>query len=282
MAYLIACCDGHGMETAGKRTPALKTDLTFRGKVYKAGTSIRENDFNENIMEKFIEGCKRCGINTLQVAPGDTDIPLATRVSTANSKGANLYISFHANALTGAWQTGAYGLVVIKHATTQALTDTLATNVYNYLKDNIEWYSNGGTKYGVRRDVDISGFSLYVLKNTSMPAILVEYGFMDNWEDVKRMCTDKFSTDCAENTLKGVCKTLGVTYKAPTSTTEPFIVRIISNTLNIRSDASINADIVGKVYKGEAYTIIEEKNGWGKLKSGAGWISMGASYVEKL
>ncbi|MEG2195775.1 MAG: N-acetylmuramoyl-L-alanine amidase, partial [Terrisporobacter sp.] len=234
--FLVACDDGHGMETPGKRTPPLKEDVEFRGKVYKKfplimsptsksslplqtypvaqkGSCIHENEFNKNIMEKFIEGCKRCGINTLQVAPGDEDTSLAKRVSKANSSGADLYISFHANALTGKWQSKAYGLVVIIHETCQEKTKVLAKNIYDYLKGGVSWYSNGGTKYGVRKDTDISGYSLYVLKNTKMPAVLVEYGFMDNFEDVKIMCSDKFAEDCAENTLKGVCKTLGVRYK---------------------------------------------------------------------
>ena len=29
-------------------------------------------------------------------------------------------------------------------------------------------------------------------------------------------------------------------------------------------------------------TIVEEKNGLGKLKSGAGWISLGSKYVQKV
>ena len=218
MAKLIAVCDGHGMETPGKRTPPLPCDLMYNGKLRKKGTIIHENEFNKTIMNKFIQGCKRCGINTIEVAPGDKDVPLQNRVNLANSKNADLYISFHANALAGTkWQTGAYGLVVIKHETCQSTTEKLAQNVYNYLKDGVDWYKNGGTKYGIRKDTDISGYSLYVLSKTKMPAILNEYGFMDNIEDVKRMVTDKFSTDCAENTLKGVCKTLGVVYKAPTT-----------------------------------------------------------------
>lgn len=230
MAYLIACDDGHGMETPGKRTPPLSCDLTFNGKVRKKGSIIHENEFNQIIMNKFIKGCKRCGINTLEVAPTDKDVALATRVNLANSKNANLYVSFHGNALRGdKFQIGAYGLVVIKHENCQAKTTEFANNVYSYLKDGVKWHSNGGTKYGVRKDKDISGFSLYVLKNTKMPAILVEYGFMDNIEDVKLMVTDEFSTSCAESTLKGVCKTLGVTYKAPTTNSSTNKVEVPKN-----------------------------------------------------
>lgn len=35
-----------------------------------------------------------------------------------------------------------------------------------------------------------------------------------------------------------------------------------------------------QVKKGELYTIVAEKDNWGKLKSGAGWICL--DYVKKL
>lgn len=301
--YLIACDDGHGMETAGKRTPALKEDLKFRGKTYKKGSIIHENDLNEYIMEKFIEGAKRCGIDTLQVAPGDSDIPLATRVSKANSVKADLYISFHANALAGdKWQEKAYGLVVIKHDKCQAKTDELAKNVYDELKGGVNWYSNGGSKYGVRKDIDISGFSLYVLRKTNMPSILVEYGFMDNVEDVKRMVTEEFSTNCAEATLKGACKTLGIKYipKGNVEVQKPQVsvtpsnglasnekyIRVKVAELNVRNKASWKDDAVcGVVKKGDVYTLAGkvkvDSSYLYKLKSGL-YITASPTYVEVL
>lgn len=217
MAFKIACDDGHGMETGGKRTPPLPYDLMFNGKLRKKGEIIHENEFNQVVMKLFMEGCKRCKINTIEVAPTDKDIPLATRVNTANNSNADLYISFHVNALYDRWQTGAYGLVVIHHVNCSAKAKTLANNVYKELKNNVKWYSNGATKYGVRADINISGYNLYVLKNTKMPAILVELGFMDNIEDVKIIVTPKFANDCAESILKGACDTLGATYISPPS-----------------------------------------------------------------
>ena len=61
-----------------------------------------------------------------------------------------------------------------------------------------------------------------------------------------------------------------------------FKVRIKCASLNIRKSADFNSAVVGTVKKGEVYTITEEKNGLGHLKSGAGWISMGTAYVEKV
>ena len=53
-----------------------------------------------------------------------------------------------------------------------------------------------------------------------------------------------------------------------------YTVRVIVDSLNIRSGAGINYPIVGVIKKGGVYTIVEEKNGFGRLKSGKGWISL--------
>lgn len=63
--------------------------------------------------------------------------------------------------------------------------------------------------------------------------------------------------------------------------TKIFLVEIICNELNIRQQADFNSKVVGTVKKGEVFTIVEEKNGLGKLKSGAGYISMNAKYVRR-
>ena len=64
------------------------------------------------------------------------------------------------------------------------------------------------------------------------------------------------------------------------STFNPYIVTITTDVLNVRNGAGTNYKINTQVHKHELYTIIDEKNGWGKLKSGAGWISL--DYTAKL
>ena len=68
------------------------------------------------------------------------------------------------------------------------------------------------------------------------------------------------------------------TVSAPKFT--PYLVQINTSRLNVRAGASTNDKIVTTVKKGEVYTIVEESNGWGKLKSGQGWISLG--YTKKV
>ena len=61
----------------------------------------------------------------------------------------------------------------------------------------------------------------------------------------------------------------------------PFLVEIICDQLHIRHNPDFNSVVVGAVKRGEVYTIIEEENGLGKLKSGAGYISMNENCVRR-
>lgn len=57
-------------------------------------------------------------------------------------------------------------------------------------------------------------------------------------------------------------------------------VKITVSLLNVRGGVGINHPITSTVRKGEIYTIVGESNGWGKLKSGAGWINL--KYTQPL
>lgn len=60
------------------------------------------------------------------------------------------------------------------------------------------------------------------------------------------------------------------------------IVRVVADVLNVRKGPGTGYAKVTTIKKGEAYTIVEtnEAKTWGKLKSGAGWISL--LYTEKI
>ena len=59
-----------------------------------------------------------------------------------------------------------------------------------------------------------------------------------------------------------------------------YVIKVTADSLNIRKGPGASYSVVGELGKGEAYTIVETQNGWGKLKSGVGWINL--TYTEKL
>ena len=65
-----------------------------------------------------------------------------------------------------------------------------------------------------------------------------------------------------------------------------FMVRILDPALNIRAQPSLTARINGVIRGKGIYTIVATAHEgnilWGKLKSGAGWISLGSKYVKRV
>ena len=64
-----------------------------------------------------------------------------------------------------------------------------------------------------------------------------------------------------------------------TATSTSYLVKVTANALNIRKGPGTNYAIVGRITNKGSYTIVKKSNGWGKLKSGAGWISL--KYTKK-
>ena len=58
------------------------------------------------------------------------------------------------------------------------------------------------------------------------------------------------------------------------ATPEQFTVQITASSLNVRKGPGTNYAVAQTVSKGQVFTIVQQQDGWGKLKSGAGWISL--------
>lgn len=71
--------------------------------------------------------------------------------------------------------------------------------------------------------------------------------------------------------LGGGSSTSGSSASVTSFPAVPFTVQVIIDDLNYRSEPSMKGKVKGQTGKG-VFTIVEVKDGWGKLKSGAGWI----------
>ena len=283
--YLVAIGAGHGINTAGKRSVKLSSDLYIDGVlIRKKGQTIKEYEWNKAVSEYLAAALKRCGINTMYTADmtGKTDIPLNSRANTANKKGADILISNHYNAIGScqAWQSRVKGLLVLRTKNASSKSIRLGKLAVKHLEKDINYeYS-----YGLMRDVDMSGFTLAILRQTTMPAILIEYGFMDYWNEAKLMLDKKHQEKCAEAVCKAVCEYFGVTYIAEKQgANKTKYVKILKD-INIHSKPDFDAaNVIGKVTAGGAYTVVETIKRTGtdmyKLKSGV-YITASPKYVE--
>lgn len=88
-----------------------------------------------------------------------------------------------------------------------------------------------------------------------------------------KVCPEPFVRDTAAwNTFKANLTT--------TSSSTGYKVKITADVLNVRKGAGTGYKIATTVKKNEVYTIVDEYKGWGKLKSGAGWISL--AYTKRV
>lgn len=175
---IIALDAGHGMGTAGKR--CLKS---------LDPNETREWFLNDRIMDKLEVSLAAYDCTVLRVddTTGAKDISLATRVKTANSAAADAYIAMHHNA--GLFGRPGGGTVVFCY---DASGLAAAKRLYDSVVSMTGLAGNRSSKYKAE--------NYYVLRNTSMPALLVENGFMDSPTDVPIILSESH----AEKTAQGV------------------------------------------------------------------------------
>jgi N-acetylmuramoyl-L-alanine amidase len=194
MPKLIALDDGHGMSTPGKRTPYIP----------EIGRSIKENEFNREVVKYLKVELERCGFQTLLVAPTDADTPLTTRTNLANSKKADAYVAIHYNAFDGSFSgsnpSGIEIYVYLGHKNKEA--GKLASSIAKYLRQ--------GTPQNYRGILEAD---FHVLRETNMIAILSENGYMDSKFEALLMLDKDFQKEVAIEHAKGICDYYGVTYK---------------------------------------------------------------------
>ena len=150
---------------------------------------------------------------------------------------------------------------------------------------------------GIKTKIGSSGRDYFgMVRDTNAPAVLVECAFVDS-KDVQLIDTLAERVKMGESIARGILTTLGIkdaqtVAQKPTSTPKPsstsIKVKVLDNCLNIRKGAGTSYAVVGKIKDHGVYTIVEVKGtfgksgSWGKLKSGAGWISLYSGYVKKL
>ena len=80
--------------------------------------------------------------------------------------------------------------------------------------------------------------------------------------------------------LQGELHELPQTTENSTEELASYEVKITTNALNVRKGPGTNYNVNTVVHKNEIFTIIDEQDGWGKLKSKAGWIML--KYTSKV
>ncbi|MCQ9230394.1 GBS Bsp-like repeat-containing protein [Streptococcus suis] len=176
---------------------------------------VHEKNLALSVSNKLRENLLKYGINVLMTRTGDYDVDFKTeRSRMTNASNADLFISIHFNA-TGAGVSNSSGIETYwyqydpeyqpkinkemhNNPTRLAESEILANKVQESLIKE-----TGAVNRGVRRE------TFAVLRETAIPAILVELGFMDNPSELQVIKQDSYHTRLAKALAQGVMNWYG-------------------------------------------------------------------------
>lgn len=176
---------GHGPKTKGKRSP-----------YFEDGKQLIEYEFNRDIVEMICVELEKKGVDFFKLIESNEDCgsDLKMRVTRANefaitSNHQCIYVSVHGNAgprNDGQW-TSARGLETW-YLSSSKIGKKIAPVFQNSLVDKLGW---------LNRKIR-TGQNFYVLKYTSMPAVLTENGFFNNRIEGRMMLSSYYRRKIAD------------------------------------------------------------------------------------
>lgn len=171
MKPIVLLDNGHGKETAGKRSP-----------VWSDGSQLFEWEFNRDIVCRIVEKLQADDIPYRVLVPEENDVSLTERAKRANEyakefNGKAYVLSIHANAGGGTgWE--------VYTSPGQTPSDAIATVFFE--EAGREFVPDGWRMRSDYSDGDPDKEAqFYILTKTTCPAVLTENFFMDTEKDCR-------------------------------------------------------------------------------------------------
>ena len=168
---------------------------------------VREKDLTLSVYNKVSSRLASLGYTVLTSRNTDKDVGLVSRADQANKSNADMFLSIHFNA--GGRGT-AYGIETYYYKHEQGYEPEInkdnhnsperiekSRKLANKIQQNL-LYKTGAYDRGVKRA------SFAVLRETSIPSILVELGFIDNQEEVNKIKTNEYQEKLADGIVDGI------------------------------------------------------------------------------
>lgn len=159
---------------------------------------INEKDLNLQVSKILKDMLSEAGLTVYMTRSEDKYVGLYTRASIANDLNADLFISIHHNASTN---SGAHGVMTLYYPTSKEqkmngrkLAEIVQKNLVDTLKEK-DW--------GI-----IPRPNLVVTRETRMPAILAELGFMTNKAELGKLVTYEYQKQAAQALYKSIIEAL--------------------------------------------------------------------------
>ena len=151
------------------------------------GQTVSEKEMTLDVAQRLKKTLTANGYRVVMTRDSDIFVPLGTRVAIANSYSNAIFVSIHFNS---AKRTGAGGIETYFYS-----RESLP------LASAIHYFVAGGAPSS-NRNVRRRGY--YVLRKTSVPAVLVECGFLTNPTEAAYAQTASYRQKLAEEIATGV------------------------------------------------------------------------------
>ena len=153
---------------------------------------LREVDVIMPIARRVSEILSRQGVAVKMTRTGDEYVGLDDRVAMSRDAGASLFVSIHANSIEG--RPDVNGLELYHYNLGQSFAETVHNAVLDYVNKN-------GFYLADRR---VRSARFLVLRKSSIPAILVETGYLTSEAEAARLARDDYQKAMAEGIARGI------------------------------------------------------------------------------
>lgn len=166
------------------------------------GKTYQEKAINLSVARKVRDILVENGVNVIMTRDGDTYPSLTDRSDLAKLYGANIFTSIHSNSANSSSATGfeVYYSNQNNSNTTGLSSSQLASSVAKSIAKNINLRNRG-----------VKTADHVVTRTCTMPAILVEIGFVSNPDELALMITDEFQNSFARGVADGILNVIGNT-----------------------------------------------------------------------
>lgn len=180
---LIVIDAGHGGRDSGAR-----------------GGDLQEKVLALNVARLMAEELQKQGARVIMTRRTDVFLPLSQRARIANDNSADLFISVHFNSSA---RPGPSGVITFFHGPS-TVRELLARCIHNEIMKVAQL-----PNIGVWSDKRIYRSGFAVLRETRMPGVLLELGFINNARDRARIRQPEYHRAVAIATVKGIKTFLG-------------------------------------------------------------------------
>jgi N-acetylmuramoyl-L-alanine amidase len=151
-------------------------------------SGIQEKEIVLDISRQVASLLEKQGVQAILTRNDDRDLGLEPRVQMAERANATVFVSIHANAISMS-RPEVNGLETYYYQSGSRLAEVIHRNILQ------------GTSV---RDRGVRQARFYVLRRTSMPAVLIEVGFVTGREDAAKLATPAYRSQMAAAIARGI------------------------------------------------------------------------------